>query len=70
MIERREAGLVVDGGREEVERGRGLLGGDVHEAQVIERLPVERREIRCAPQTRDRLHIRTCILYSINLCSS
>ena len=56
MIERREAGLVVDGGGEEVERGGGLLGSDVHEAQVIVRLPVERREVRCAPKTRHRLH--------------
>lgn len=56
MIERRKSRLVVDGGREEVERGGRLLGRDVHEAQIVERLPVERREVRRALQTRDRLY--------------
>ena len=45
MVERREARLVVDGGGEEVERGGRLLGSDVQEAQVVERLPVERRQV-------------------------
>ena len=62
MVKRREGCFVVDGGRKEVECRRVLLHGEVHEAQVVEHFPVERREESCSLQTRYRLHkSHTCI---------
>ena len=45
----------ADGGAEEMEGGRVLLHGEVHETQVVEDLPVEGTQVVRALQAADRL---------------
>ena len=45
----------VDGGRGEVEGGGVLLHGQVHQAEVVQHLPVERRQVVGALQAADGL---------------
>ena len=54
-VEQGGLGLEADGGAEEVEGGRELLHRQVHQAQVVEDLPVERRQVHRTLQTADSL---------------
>ena len=52
-------GSHVDGGAEEVEGGRVLLHGQVHQAQIVEDLPVKRTQVVRSLQAANGLNIET-----------
>lgn len=54
-VEFAHAGVEVDGGAKEVEGGGVLLHGQVHQAQVVEHLPVKGRQVVRPLQAADGL---------------
>ena len=50
-------GAEVDGGGEEVEGGGVLLHAEVHQAQVVQDLPVEGGEVGCPLEAADGRHV-------------
>lgn len=58
-VEFAHAGVEVDGSAQEVEGGGVLLHGQVHQAQVVENLPVKGRQVVRPLQAADGLEGNT-----------